>query len=148
MVTLVLPTDASLVGTLRGRDHIRYDEAALPFVTRLPLAGSSLGLHPRAGQPPTHLLNEGTAHRLAPEGLAIGTAPPAGRRGLGLRRDGVAPHHCTLRIQDGEVLLDDHSGGVTLLNGAPVGAAALLRAGDRLRLGPSVELVLIAAEDE
>lgn len=145
---LELPRDAALVGTLRGRDHIRYHEQALPFVTRLPLAGSSPALHLRAGQRPTHLLNEGTAHRLAPEGLAIGTAPPLGHRGLGLRREGVAVHHCSLRIVDGEVLLDDHSGGATLLNGAPVGAAALLRAGDRLRLGPSVELVLIAAEGE
>jgi hypothetical protein len=145
MAVLELPRDAALVGTLRARDHIRYGEEALPFVTRLPLAGSSRA---RAGQRPTHLLNEGTAHRLAPEGLAIGTAPPPGRRGLGLRRDGVAPHHCSLRIVDGEVLLDDHSGGATLLNGAPVGAAALLCAGDRLRLGPSVELVLIAAEGE
>jgi hypothetical protein len=132
-----LPRDAALVGTLRGRDHIRYDDRALPFVTRLPLMGSSPALTPRQGQRPTHLLNEGTAHRLAPEGLAIGTAPPVGRRGLGLRREGVVPHHCSLRIVDG-----------TLLNGAPVGAAALLRAGDRLRLGPSVELVLIATEGE
>ncbi len=148
MAVIELPKDAALVGTLRGRDHIRYDDRALPFVTRLPLGGSSPALTPRQGQRPTHLLNEGTAHRLAPEGLAIGTAPPLGRRGLGLRREGVVPHHCTLRIVDGEVLLDDHSGGATLLNGAPVGAAALLRAGDRLRLGPSVELVLIAAEGE
>jgi len=145
---LDLPRDAALVGTLRGRDHIRYEGDALPFVTRLPLAGSSPALHPRAGQPPTHLLNGGAAHRLAPEGLAIGIAPPPGRRGLGLRRDGVAAHHCSLRIVDGEVLLEDHSGGATLLNGTPVGAEALLRAGDRLRLGPSVELVLIATEGE
>jgi hypothetical protein len=148
IAVLELPRDAALVGTLRGRDHIRYDANALPFVTRLPLAGSSPALHPRAGQRPTHLLNGGSAHRLAPEGLAIGTAPPLGRRGLGLRQEGVVPHHCSLRFVDGEVLLDDHSGGATLLNGAPVGAAALLRAGDRLRLGPSVELVLIATEGE
>ncbi len=145
---LDLPRDAALVGTLRGRDHIRYEGNSLPFVTRLPLAASSPASPPRAGQRPTHLLNGGAAHRLAPEGLAIGTAPPPGRRGLGLRRDGVAPHHCSLRIVDGEVLLEDHSGGATLLNGTPVGAEALLRAGDRLRLGPSVELVLIATEGE
>jgi len=144
---LELPRDATLVGTLRERDHIRHDGEALPFVTRLPVAGSRPALPRREGQRPTHLLNGGTAHLLAPEGLAIGTAPPPGGRGLGLRQEGVAPHHCSLRIADGEVLVEDHSGGATLLNGAPVGAAAVLRAGDRLRLGPTVELVLIAAEE-
>ena len=94
------------------------------------------------------MLNGDTAHLIAPEGLAIGTAPPPGGRGLGLRQEGVAPHHCSLRISDGEVLLEDHSGGATLLNGAPVGAQAVLRAGDRLRLGPSALLVLIAAEED
>ncbi len=148
MRVVELPRDIALVGTLRGRDYIRHDEEALPLVTRLPLAGSSPALSPRAGLRPTHLLNGGTAHRLAPDGLTIGTAPPLGRRGLGLRQEGVVPHHCSLRIVDGEVILADHSGGATLLNGTPVGAEALLRAGDRLRLGQGVELVLIATERE
>jgi len=148
MAVLELPRDAVLVGILRGREHIRHDGNALPFVTRLPLGGSRPALVQRAGPRPTHLLNGGSAHRLAPEGLTIGTAPPVGRRGLGLRQEGVAPHHCTVRIaDDDEVLLEDHSGGATLLNGAPVGSAARLRAGDRVRLGPSVELVLIATEE-
>ena len=145
---LELPKDAALVGALKNRGHIVHGGLALPFVTRLPAFATASSLPKREGQRPTHLLNGDTAHLIAPEGLAIGTAPPPGGRGLGLRQEGVAPHHCSLRISDGEVLLEDHSGGATLLNGAPVGAQAVLRAGDRLRLGPSALLVLIAAEED
>jgi len=145
---LELPKDAALVGTLKSRDHIRRGGEALPFVTRLPVVGSASPLPRREGRRPTHLLNGGTAHAIGPFGLALGTAPPPGVRGLGLRQEGVAPHHCSLRISEGEVVVEDHTGGATRLNGAPVEAPAVLRAGDRLRLGASVELVLIAAEEE
>jgi len=99
---------------------------------------------------PTHLLYGSVAHRIGAEGLAVGSAPPEGQRGLLLRRDtaGLSRHHCTLVAADGEVVLEDHSSWGSFVNGERVVGRALLRAGDRLRLGsPGVELLLIAVEE-
>ena len=54
--------------------------------------------------------------------LALGTAPPAGVRGLALRGDttGVSRHHCTLQAADGEGVVEDHSSGGTFVNGERV----------------------------
>ena len=45
-------------------------------------------------------------------------------------------------------MVEDHSSTGTFVNGERVSARAVLRAGDRLRLGsPGVELLLIAVEE-
>ena len=52
---------------------------------------------------------------------------------------------CTLRDEDGAIVLVDHSRHGTFVNGERVAGRARLRAGDRLRIGdPGVELALIA----
>jgi hypothetical protein len=155
-----LHSSAAPSGALEHRDRLRHAGEALPFVTRLP---SGLGTRERRGplalvarassaarSRPTHVLVEGTVHAIGEGGLALGTSPPAGVRGLALRGDaaGVSRHHCTLRAPDGEAEVEDHAGGDTFVNGERVTGRAALRVGDRLRLGsPGLELVLVALEE-
>lgn len=156
-VTLVeLHASAAPSGALEHRAAVRHAGDALPFVTRLPsgLAHEkrSPPAHGRAaaGAPPaTHVLVEGTAHRIDAAGLALGTAPPTGMRGVVLRGDttGVSGHHCTLQGAGGEAVVEDHSREGTFVNGERVTGRAPLRAGDRLRLGSAgPELLLVAVE--
>jgi hypothetical protein len=146
-----LPHDAAVVAALRHHSRLRREGDALPFVTRLPAwdtAGVASMPKAREGRPPTHLVNDGVAHVLAPDGLTIGTAPPPGRRGLALRRDGIAAHHCSLLRSEGDVVLEVESSSATQLNDEHVAGRVRVRAGDRLRLGtPGVELLLVALDE-
>jgi hypothetical protein len=147
--TVELPYDSAVSATLRHRDRLRHPGLALPFVTRLPATGLVPAAPLRAGQRPTHLLHAGVAHALGPAELALGTAPPVGVRGLGLRREGVLPHHASIVTEDGELWIQDKAPGHTTLNGETVNGRVALRAGDRLRLGdPGVELHLVAIAGE
>jgi FHA domain len=159
-VTIVeLQSSAAVSGTLQHRDRLRRADEALPFVTRLP---SGLAERERPAPPvtvprapswepmrATHVLVDGIAHAIGARGLALGTAPPQGMRGLVLRGDttGISRHHCTLQAADGEAVVEDHSSWGTFVNGERVAGRAVLSVGDRLRLGsPGVELLLIAVE--
>jgi hypothetical protein len=155
-----LHSSAAPSGALLGRDVLRQAGDAVPFVTRLPSGldarerRPSLAIVHRAdsagGARATHVLVDGIAHPIGERGLALGTAPPSGVRGLVLRGDtgGVSRHHCTVRALGGEAVIEDHAGGDTFVNGERVGGRAALRAGDRLRLGsPGLELLLVAVED-
>jgi hypothetical protein len=153
-----LHASAAAGGALEHRDVLRHAGDALPFVVRLP---SGLGAREPAapgapGRPATgptratHVIVAGIAHRIGARGLALGTSPPAGMRGLALRGDitGISRHHCTLQDGGGEVVVEDHSSGGTFVNGERVRGQAALRVGDRLRLGsPGQELLLVAVED-
>jgi pSer/pThr/pTyr-binding forkhead associated (FHA) protein len=95
----------------------------------------------------THLLAGDRAWRLGTEPLTIGTGVTVGEHGVlleaGLR--GVSRHHCTVRTENGALMLFDHSRFGTLLNGHRVDTAAVLKAGDVISLGtPPVELRRIA----
>lgn len=60
---------------------------------------------------------------------------------------GISRMHCTLRRVGGEVLVEDHSRYGTYLNGRRVEERAVLRPGDRLRLGtPGIEVQLIEVD--
>jgi hypothetical protein len=151
--TLELTPDAAVSAILRSRDLLRHPGPALPFVTLLPtldaMASAPRKPSGREGARPTHLLNAGVAHALGEVELALGTAPPLGVRGLGLRREGVEAHHCSILPEGDEVFLLDHAPGRTFLNGEVVRGRTALRAGDRLRLGqPGVELLLVSIAPE
>jgi hypothetical protein len=155
-----LHSSAAARGALLGRERVRRNSDALPFVTRLPsglLAKErSPAAAPAAGPPRpsgprvTHVVVDGIAHRIGAEGLGVGTALPRGTRGLAVRGEapGVSRHHCTLRLEEGEVVVEDHSSLGTFLNDERVEGTAVLRPGDRLRLGqPGLELLLMAVEE-
>ena len=94
---------------------------------------------------PTHLLWSGRALPLAGTSIEIGRAPAAGGLVLAEGLAGVSRLHCTVRDEDGVVVLVDHSRHGSFVNGERVAGRARLRAGDRLRLGdPGVELALIS----
>jgi hypothetical protein len=152
-----LPIAAAAVGAIRHARNIEEPGDTLTFVTRLPIddqnatdADGTVGLATaHAGQPPTHLLYGGVAHEITREPFAIGTEHPQDQPGLSLSGDtaGITPFHCSLRLVGELVILEDHSGGGTLLNGRPVDGTAELAAGDRLLLGtPGIELSLIRVE--
>ena len=99
---------------------------------------------------PTHLLVGHRAYRLGPGSFRIGAELKPGEAGValdpGLR--GLSRQHCTLRRENGALLVVDHSRFGTWLNGHRIEGAALVQAGDVLSLGaPPVELRLLAEAD-
>ncbi len=96
---------------------------------------------------PSHLLLGVTLHRLAADALVLGTAPPAGSRGVTLSGEtvGISRAHCRAWV-DGELaFVEDQSSYGTFVNDQRVSARTRLHPGDRLRLGtPGIELVVVA----
>ena len=98
---------------------------------------------------PTHLLFEGRAMAITETPLEVG------RESQGLPRivlpeglAGVSRLHCSLRREAGQTILIDHSRYGTFVNGERVAGRAVVRAGDRLRIGdPGIELAMIAVGD-
>lgn len=126
--------------------------APLALVMRLPWDGPAL--EPLVGPvaklpPPTHLCFGERAFRLDAGGFCIGSELAEGEYGLRLAASlrGLSRRHCSLVVEDGQLLLHDHSRYGTHLNGVRVEGAAVLRAGDRIQLGePAVELRLVIEE--
>ena len=123
-------------------------QTELPW-DRPPVARATASVVPaeRSERAASHLLAGHRAFRLGAEPLRIGTGVTADEWGValdsGLR--GVSRHHCTVRTENGTLMLFDHSRFGTLLNGHRVDSAAVLKAGDVITLGtPPVELRLIA----
>ncbi|MBM4220927.1 MAG: FHA domain-containing protein [Gammaproteobacteria bacterium] len=148
----VLEPGAAAFGTLA---RVMPERAELPVVRmelpwdRPPVEKATTPTLPaeRSECAATHLLAGHRAFRLDAGPLTIGTGLGAGERGVlleaGLR--GASRHHCTLRMENGVLMLFDHSRFGTLLNGHRVDTAAVLKAGDVISLGtPPVEFRLIA----
>ena len=108
-----------------------------------------LGTRRSNGPPPSHLLMDGRAYALTDDALVVGRAPGS-PHALTLSEGlaGVSRRHCTF-IRDGDdLILLDHSGFGTFVNGERVAERARVYAGDRVRVGePGVELTLIAVGD-
>jgi len=152
-----LPRGAAALGALACQGTIRREPASLVLVQRLPaplraapVTETAPGSKVPAGERPTHVVFRGRARAIAAAPLAIGSAVPAGRRGLGVPAGpGISRLHCTLSADDDGAWLQDESTYGTLVNGERAGGRVALRAGDRLRLGsPGVELELVRVVDE
>jgi hypothetical protein len=160
------PVQAAAAGALRERETIVTPGGALRLVTALPRREMSSDADDaiiRAGRRapaaaalsarrPSHVLVGAEARAIGPDPLVIGTAPPAGSRGLRLRGDtaGISRSHCRLFDAGGEVVVEDLSTWGTFVNDERVTGRAVVGTGDRVRLGsPGIELLLIAvgAED-
>jgi pSer/pThr/pTyr-binding forkhead associated (FHA) protein len=77
----------------------------------------------------------------------MGVAIPEGSRGLNLSGAiaGISRRHVSLRRIEGRLVVEDHSRYGSYLNGRRVDGMAVLKAGDRLRLGtPGIEVQIIA----
>jgi len=96
--------------------------------------------------PPTHVLWDGRAVALPRHGsLEIGRSPAAGGIHLAEGLTGVSRLHCSLRVEESQVMLVPHTAQSTWLNDEQVRGRVRVISGDRLRLGsPGVLLELIA----
>ena len=91
------------------------------------------------------------AHPLTAQAFVVGTAIPAGQRGIELRGqvNGISRSHCTIRREGDRIVVVDHSTYGSYLNGQRIDGQQTLALGDRLRLGsPGLELMLIRVESD
>lgn len=118
---------------------------SLPHVPREDWEPVRMTASPDAASAATHVVYGGKATPLSGEPLSVGIAgdlDPA--LVISTTVPGVSRRHCTLLIESGQAFIIDHSRYGTFLNDERVSSRALLRAGDRLRLGnPGVELALV-----
>jgi hypothetical protein len=104
--------------------------------------GDASGGDPRAA---THVVFGGRAMSLSADPLLVGIAP-SGARVLPIPGSvaGVSRLHCSLMLQAGHAFVQDHSRFGSYLNDELIESRAILRVGDRLRLGnPGVELTFV-----
>ncbi len=99
---------------------------------------------------PTHVLFEHMAYRIEDAPLVLGSRIADGERTIPLPAEmpGISRRHCSVRNQNGQCVLEDHSRYGTFLNGHRIDGSAVLQVGDSLRLGsPGHELQLIATAE-
>ena len=86
------------------------------------------------------------AYPLGGEAFFLGVSIPEGKPGINLEGDtaGISRYHCSIYGVDGQVFVEDHSKFGTFLNDKRIHERAMLKKGDRLKLGaPGIELHLI-----
>ncbi len=159
-----LPADAVASGVLACEAMLRADAGeGVAYFTQIPwLTGETAQEAGAAAAPaaevpetqrPTHLVYQGLARPLGAKPLRIGSqvegaAPEVLLLGAPLR--GVSRRHCEIarREADGQIELRDSSSHGTFVNGRRVDGTALLRLGDRLRIGtPGHEMQLVRVTD-
>lgn len=154
-----LPPGAAALGGAdmwRRMDHTRTDARALYFTSRpcqgLPPSGdgeAALEAPPPERRPPaTHVLYGNTAYPLSAIPMVVGSHPPEGA-GLEIGDgQGILPQHCSLRIENGEALLETHEDAKVILDGRPVRGKRHLSPGQTLQIGtPGVSLRLIICHE-
>ena len=102
---------------------------------------------PDAGTAATHVVYGGRALALSTQPLLVGTAEAP--RGVLIPASvaGVSRRHCSLMLDGGQAFVVDHSRFGSFVNDERIHSRALLRVGDRLRLGnPGVELSFVRME--
>ena len=149
---LVLEPAASARGALRVR--AQDASAGLQLLTALPwdqpAVAEAKGTPAREVPRPTHVLYGHQVFRLGETPLQVGLDLPLGEPGLSVpaATTGVSRRHCTLQIEDGQVLVHDHSRYGTTLNGHRVDGSAVLHAGDVLRFGTPAQQLILVRETE
>lgn len=99
---------------------------------------------------PTHLLFRSTAFAVDRDPLVLGTEPGDAGRTIVLPAEmpGISRRHCSLRLADGQCVLEDHSRYGTFLNGYRIDGSTVLEAGDSIRIGsPGYELQMITTDE-
>jgi hypothetical protein len=155
---VMLEPAAAAVGALQASAAIARAPDAISLVHRLPLTGvadvpaaaAAATEAVPAEAVPTHVLYRGRAWPLTSVPLTLGWSVGAAPRALTLPAGiaGVSRSHCTLRMVDGQAIVEDQSTYGTFVNDERVGGRVALRVGDVLRLGaPGVTLELIRVMD-
>ncbi len=115
-----------------------------PYEAWLPVRAA---VAPDAGTAATHVVYGGRALALSTQPLLVGTAEAP--RGVLIPASvaGVSRRHCSLMLDGGQAFVVDHSRFGSFVNDERIHSRALLRVGDRLRLGnPGVELSFVRME--
>ena len=136
--------DPAVAPRLRHRVARIADHSLAADVEYVASASTSSG----RALPVTHILFGGDSMRFPESGLVIGTEEVSNTPHITLPRAaaGVSRRHCSLRREGERTILIDHSRYGTWVNGARVRERAMVRAGDRVRVGtPGVEFTLISA---
>lgn len=103
-----------------------------------------------SGGVPTHLLFGEVAWRIDGSPLVIGSQAAEGGRSIPVGGDmpGVSRRHCSVRLDNGQCVLEDHSRYGTFLNGHRIEGSTVLRIGDSVRIGsPGFEFLLITTDE-
>ncbi|MCU0559170.1 MAG: FHA domain-containing protein [Desulfobacterales bacterium] len=124
--------------------------AGAPFFTSRPWSRPPRSPEVKKTAPvpqPTHLLYRNLAYPLTAEPLTVGKAPPPGGPGLRIAADadGVAPEHCTVRLQGATAVLTDLSTHGTFLNDRRLAGPVELTVGDAIRLGAAADKIVAIA---
>lgn len=130
---------ANSIGLIR---QLPWDQTAVVVEAKYAQEGQSAR--------PTHVLFEHMAYRIDESPLVLGSQTAEGERTvpLPIAMPGVSRRHCSVRNQNGQCVLEDHSRYGTFLNGHRIDGSAVLQVGDSVRLGsPGHELELIATEE-
>lgn len=126
-------------------DKLLLSAPHIPYEAWAPVRGAAAA---DAASAATHVIFSGRALALSHEPLLVGNRGDAGC-GLAIPASvpGISRQHCSLLLEGGQAFVIDHSRFGTWLNDERVPARALLRVGDRLRLGnPGVELSFVRME--
>lgn len=97
---------------------------------------------------PTHLLFGSQAFEITRVPLVLGSHGGDDARAIALPdMPGISRRHCSLGLQDGRCVLEDHSRYGTFLNGHRIDGSTVLQVGDSLRIGsPGHEFQLITTD--
>ncbi|MBS0611750.1 MAG: FHA domain-containing protein [Proteobacteria bacterium] len=130
------------------RDPVQMLLLSLPHTPYEAWLPARTAAAPDAVSAATHVVFAGRALALSSEPLLVGTATDAARSlAVPASVAGVSRRHCSLLLEGGQAFVVDHSRFGSFLNEERVPARALLRVGDRLRLGnPGVELSFVRME--
>jgi hypothetical protein len=99
---------------------------------------------------PTHLLYRSIAYPITDKALTIGCAHDSRQNDITISgaTDGVSPKHCTVTLQNGEIVLKDMGEGGTLVDEQQVNGSITLKLGQVIRVGtPGEQLQIIACID-
>jgi hypothetical protein len=99
---------------------------------------------------PTHVLFHNVAYAIDDRPLVLGSQPGDGERAIVLDAEmpGVSRRHCTLRVAEGQCIVEDSSRYGTFLNGHRISGSTVLQVGDALRVGsPGFEMQLITTDE-
>lgn len=149
-----LDHEAVARGVLAHVDAIATGSEAVSFVTGLPLGGDSGGTDTEQtadGSAPTHLLYQSRAYAISEEPLLVGSAIPAGSRGIAVNSstEGVSRHHCSVYRRDGRIHVEDHSSYGTFVNDRKIEGSTVAAIGDSIGIGsPGGEFRLIEVADK
>lgn len=151
----LLEPGATARGALARCRDLKDSANGIGLIRQLPWDQTAVEVeakHAEEGQSarPTHLLFEHTAYRIDESPLVLGSQTAEGERTvpLPIAMPGVSRRHCSVRNQNGQCVLEDHSRYGTFLNGHRIDGSAVLQVGDSVRLGsPGHELELIATEE-